>query len=139
MRSLGRVFLLAGCSGPVEPEDCRLIAGTYATVYVERSGNCGFIDGLDVYLESDLGPPFSGADSECDGLVDFSGDMCSVEFDRACDVRGTDGAFMGTLYFEGVSTIVEPDRIEGTVLLTDDNIGVDADCASSYDVTWTLR
>lgn len=134
----GRGFTVAvlafGC-GP--PEMCTIEAGAYQTTFVERTGNCGPIAGQDVVLEADLGPPFSGASSDCSGLVDFTDDNCSVEFDRDCPIYDTDGSFLGTLSFSGVSTIVSATRVEGTSTVYSD--GPAEDCSGSYDVTWERR
>lgn len=123
-----------GCA----PSECSLTPGTYSVTMIEVSGNCGPLSPPDVVLDAVGGPPFTGADTSCTGAVDLTDDMCSVEYDRTCDILDADGSYLGSLRFRGANTIVSATRVEGRYVMTSDGPGSDIDCTSTYDITFSL-
>jgi len=142
MRSLGiAAFLFAGCSGQ---GTCELQDGTYRATFVETDGTCGPMGDVAVVLEGVEGPPIFGvsvttgsARLECAGPVDFTDDLCSVEFSRRCELFNGEGTLLGTLTFRGATTIVDRGRVEGSVTRIDDAADPVDDCISDYNVTIT--
>jgi hypothetical protein len=130
---LAVAVVLCGCAA-----DCVLESGAYRSSFVEVSGTCGAVMGRDLVLAGDLGPPFSGAGSDCTGLIDVADDRCSVNFDRTCELYADDGSSDGSLRFVGTSSIVSPTRAESTMSMQDTGPGGGTNCVSTYEITWTM-
>lgn len=127
-------LLLVACA----PERCELVSGVYVARFAEVSGTCGALPNDEDVLSANLGPPFSGtSDDVCFGPIAFTDDMCSVDYDRDCDVYADDGARRGSVRFVGTNTIVASTRVEGFMEITA-NIDGDA-CSSVCEIAWTMR
>ncbi len=131
-RCLFVAALLASCA----PERCELASGIYLASFVESSGTCGALPSGETVISGDLGPPFSGASSDCVGPFTISDDLCSVDYERACEAYNDVGEYLGSVRFTGTNSSVSAERVEGNMVV-ESSIG--AGCRSVYEATWVMR
>lgn len=135
-------LLLVACGPATVPEPdagptCELEPGTYRSTWARASGDCPELAATDVIL----GPgeiPGAG-DASCSGPVTFTDDGCAVEYDVECDVYDDLGFRIGHEHWQGVSTIVAPQRIEGSVSRAYTGVDPSTMCTSVYDIAWVRR
>lgn len=133
VRHLATALLLTACASP----PCSLQAGSYRAIFTEEIGNCGPVPSTTALLESDLGPPVQGAESDCVGEIVTSSDLCTADFNRTCPLYADDGVTeVGAIRFSGSTAIVSRREAVGTIShFISDPAG---ECNSRYHVSWTL-